>query len=310
MRVFISRLSALGDVTCTLPVAVALRKLWPDAEIVWAVDRRFSGIVACCPSVNQVVEWPKNFGEARRLAGTLGEFDIALDMQGLLKSALPVFFVKAKRKMGYHWQREGSWLFSQKVRPDPTSFHVVDQYVDVARTLGAEVDRAEFDLHPFEEDISFVEQKLMEEGRDEARPLVICHAGAGWATKRWPPESFADLSRFLNLEGYEVAFLGTKADRASFDDVRRFKPGPVLDLLGKTNVRELVALLSLAQLHVAGDTGSIHIASALGVPCLGLYTMTKPERSCPYGNIAECRTVDLEEVKRNALRLLRSGGQR
>ena len=291
LRVLIARLSALGDCVCSLPVASAIRDRWPEARITWAVDPRFAGIVECCPDVDEVLRvrpgllpstWPA-FAEP---------FDLALDLQGLAKSALVVARAKAARKLGYHWQREGAWLASAAVTPDPTSHHIVDQYVDVARaagaTTGASADRAVFRLVPKPEDLDAMRALLAEHGLE--LPLVLLNAGAGWATKRWPPAHFAALADALAARGVGCALIGgrAEADRAAAGEVVAASARPPADLLGRTSVRELIALVSLAQAHVGGDTGSTHLAAALDVPAIGLYSITRPQRSCPYGGIARC----------------------
>ena len=274
----ISRLSSLGDVVHCLPAAVALRKTFPECEIVWCVDKRFAGIVELCGAVDRVVRWPQDRRERRSVLEEIGSFDVAFDLQGLLKSALIVAGAKASRKLGYHWQREGSWLFTQLVAPDPTSLHVTDKYVDVVRCAGAEADRAEFMLEPRGSDVEKARALVGSTGR-----LVICNAGAGWASKRWPARHFASLAVSMRSHGMQVAFIGAEPDRPVFRAVVDAGAGDVLDLVGKTSVAELVALISIADAHVGGDTGSSHVAAALGKPAIGLYSATRPERTCPYG---------------------------
>lgn len=276
MRFLVARLSALGDVVCTLPAAVALKRTFPDSEVVWCVDKRFAGIVELCGSVDRTVVWPKEGAERKQTLASLSEFDVAFDLQGLLKSGLIVGRAKAAKKLGYHWQREGSWLFSQRVTPDSTSLHVTDQYVDVVRAAGAEADGAEFDLVPDPEDVTKFEQY---------RGAVVCNAGAGWASKRWPAVHFATLANDLASQGRRVAFIGGPGDGAVYQEVLSAGAKGTIDLVGKTSVRELVALISVAAAHVGGDTGSTHIAAALGVPAIGLYSVTRPARSCPYGQM-------------------------
>lgn len=278
MRYLISRLSALGDVVHTLPSAVALRRTFPDCEIVWCVDKRFAGIVELCGAVDQVIIWPKDRKQWKPLWKEMGEFDFAFDLQGLLKSSLVVAGARADKKLGYHWRREFAWLFTQSVRPDPSSLHVSDQYVDVVRTAGAEADRAEFMLAPDPADVEKVRGLVEGEG-----PLVICNAGAGWASKRWPAAHFASLANSLHVKGARIGFIGAPSDQGVFAEVVNAGASDVIDLVGKTSVRELVALISLADVHVGGDTGSSHIAAALGKPAVGLYSVTRPERTCPYG---------------------------
>jgi lipopolysaccharide heptosyltransferase I len=281
----ISRLSALGDTVCSLPAAAALKAAFPDARITWAVDSRFAGIVECCTAVDEVVRVKPSLKTIPRYET---KFDAALDLQGLLKSALCVARAKAARKVGYHWQREGAWLFTQRVLPDPSSFHVVDQYVDVARAVGGKADRADFALKPKEEDVLSVRRKLKERG--VVGRIVVVNAGAGWVTKRWPPEHFAQLIDGIHREGVRAVLVGGKApaDREAADEVIRRCAEPPADLLGATSVRELVALIRLASAHVGGDTGSTHLAAALDVPAVGLYSITRPQRSCPYGQIDRC----------------------
>lgn len=284
-RFLISRLSALGDTVCSLPAASALKKAFPDAHVTWVVDPRFAGIVECCSAVDEVIRFKPSF---KTLPTFEGEFDAALDLQGLLKSAVCVGRAKSAKKVGFHWQREGSWLFSRAVRPDPTSYHIVDQYVDVARAVGGIADRADFALKPKEEDVLAVRKKLKERG--VVGRIVVLNAGAGWATKRWPPEHFATVVGKLQSLGLTPVLVGgrAEADQSAASDVISRCPVPPVNLLGETSVRELVALLRLATLHIGGDTGSSHLAAALDTPAIGLYSITRPQRSCPYGQMQFC----------------------
>ncbi len=304
MRTLICRLSALGDVVCSLPAASALKKAHPEGEVVWVCDRRFAAIPRLCSAVDQVVEWPKQVKEWKVLQAELGEFDVALDLQGLAKSGFFVAGVKAKQKLGYHWQREGSWLCTQAVKPDKTSIHIVDQYVDVARAAGGEAHEAEFALSPTPELQARAQEILKEAGWSGGEPLVIMNAGAGWATKRWPAAHFAQTANTLRQHGIRSAFIGAEGDRPAYGEVLDAGAADTLDLIGKTNIGELVAVIDAAQAHLAGDTGSTHIASALGRPAFGVYTMTRPERSCPYGQIDRCRSLEPEAVAQAILKEL------
>jgi len=273
---------------CSLPAAVALRKRYPDCEIVWAISPKFADVVAACRAVNSAIAvtprlkpstWPV----------IAGEFDAAFDLQGLFKSGVIVGKASARRKLGYHWQREGSRLFSAPVTPDPTSLHVVDQYVDVVRAYGAEADIAEFSLEPKPEATESVFEKLRAAGVNS--PYLLVNAGAGWATKRWPPPSFAEMLKGLHGRGVMPVLIGggdapaREAASAVEHYCRTVGAGLPASLLGQTSVAELIALIAGARAHVGGDTGSTHIAAALGIPAIGLYSITRPERCCPYGQI-------------------------
>lgn len=275
MRFFISRLSALGDVVCSLPAASALKASFPDCEIVWAVSEKFAPIVRCCRSVDQVIPIAKG-----RLPKISGPFDAALDLQGLLKSAILLRGLETKTKLGYHWQREGAALFSCRVLPDPTSLHVVDQYVDVARAAGGTADRAQFALAPSASAIEEMRQRLPE-------TFIVVNPGAAWAIKRWPADKVASFIDLAAAENISVVLIGGKGE-TSAEEAAKLAGAEVVNLSGKTDLEQLIALISLSRAHVGGDTGSTHIAAALDVPAIGLYSATRPERSCPYGQIDRC----------------------
>lgn len=277
---------------CSLPAAGSLKAAYPDCEITWICDRRFADLPRHCKHIDQVIVLEKKFQDWRKQITDLGKFDAALDLQGLLKSALPVAFSQSSLKLGYHWQREGARLFTSPVLPRQTSIHVVDQYLDVARAAGGKT-ITDFGLVPDPDSDQAVHNLL---AQNELKPkLVICHAGAGWATKRWPAQHFAALADSL-ADQATIAFIGTQADAPAVEEVLAQTKSRPISLIGKTSVAQLISLLNRADLHIAGDTGSIHIAAALARPCIGLYTLTKPHRSCPYGQLDYCQTTDPNEV--------------
>lgn len=279
MKFLLVRLSALGDVVCTLPVAGHLKAAFPDCHITWVVDSRFRGVVDCCRHVDEVIAVKR--GERPAIDG---ELDAALDMQGLLKSALIVRPAKAKHKLGYHWQREGAQFFSQRVLPDPSSFHIVDQYIDVARAACSVLGIAPRDLPT---DFGLVPKDQSKIQGD----YVIINPGAGWVTKRWPPASFARVAEWITEKGWKPVLIGGKADadHQAFDEVQKETTVELIKMTGETSVQELVALVAGAKAHVGGDTGSTHLAAALGIPAIGLYSITRPARSCPYGQLENCQ---------------------
>lgn len=295
--VLIVRMSSLGDVVCTLPVAGFIRRAFPSAKVSWAVDPRFAPIVECCSHVHEVIATKVSpLSQSRRAVHR--PFDAVVEMQGLAKSAWLALSAQSKVKLGYHWQREGAWLVSEKVLPDPTSLHVVDQYVDVARELvhrfgGVEVDSNDnlFGLKPTQKDLESVKSKLQECG--VTGPFAVLNPGGAWATKQWKPESFAQVAKRLEAKGFQSVTIGSKSpsELAALEilkgEAKQIGTSPV-SMLGQTSIGELIALISLGQLHLGGDTGSTHIAAALGIPAIGLYSITKPERSCPYRQRSHC----------------------
>ena len=293
MKFLIVKLSSLGDVVCGLPAADALKCAFPECHITWIVDPRFAPVVSRCESVNEVVPFKPSF-KLKQWPKFEEKFDSAIDLQGLLKSGLLVAKARSNRKYGYHWQREGSQLFSQAVLPDSSSLHIVDQYVDVARRViedftGQEPERVEFRLSPRRVDVESVLQILPDvlPGR-----YVLLNPGAGWSSKQWPLKSFAFLANGIWELGYIPILIGgavaseKQAEEELYSIAARESLHAPLSLIGKTTIGELIGLISECAVHVGGDTGTTHIAAALNRPAVGLYSITRPERSCPYRQFA------------------------
>lgn len=295
-RFLVARLSSLGDVVCSLPAASALKAGFPDATVEWVVDPRFAPIVERCRSVDRVIPWKPSWRPFLHRE----PYDATLDLQGLLKSGLAIAFARAPQKLGYHWQREGSWLFSTRVLPDPSSLHIVDQYTDVARAAGGVADRADFALQLTEDDILSVRRKLKERG--VVGRFVALNPGAGWTSKRWPPHACVTLVNTLTREGIPTVLLGGNDSAQAAQEIASQTRERTASLVGETNLGELMALVRLASCHVGGDTGSTHLAAAVGTAAVGLYSLTRPKRSCPYGQIDRClRSDKLAEIPPEAV---------
>ena len=158
-RVAIVKLSSIGDVVHALPVSVALKRSFPHLQITWITEERCAEMVTGNPYLHEVLTipgkawrhgaWhPRTWQEVHRMVSLLRSrrFQLAIDLQGLLKSAVAAWLTGAPVRIGYHWQREGAWMFNRVVPKEPTSVHVVQEYLDVARYLGAETEPVEFPL--------------------------------------------------------------------------------------------------------------------------------------------------------------------
>jgi ADP-heptose:LPS heptosyltransferase len=272
-------------VACTLPVAGFLKAIYPECLIDWVVDKRFAAIVEQCRFVDEVLV-PESGGGLPGLRERT--YEAALDMQGLFKSARYVALARAKRRVGYHWQREFSWLVSERILPDPTSHHIVDQYVDVARAIAPKPPlewETDFGLVADELSLSAVDKKV-----GGVQGYVVINPGGAWVTKRLSSVQISTVVDELGKVDVRTVLIGgpSEDERRAAEAVAAGCKFPVLNLVGQTNLKELIALLSRARVHVGVDTGSTHLSAALGVPAVGLYSLTRPERSCPYGQIDRC----------------------
>ena len=297
------RLSALGDVVHALPVAAALRRHRPDAWIAWVVERREAALLRGHPALDAVVEldsraWRRGppraalseVREARRQLASLGA-DAAIDLQGLVKSGVITRATRAPLRIGFAAgrcrERLNALFTNRRVMPGPECVHAVEQYLALLRPLGVTAPRVEFDLPRDEDAEARMDEFFAGAGLKPRQRLVALNPGAGNPRKRWAPARFGALARRLAGEGLAVLVTWGPGEEATARGIAAVGglgvvPAPPTDLGG------LLAVLRRASVVVGGDTGPLHLAAALGRPCVGLYAppadaLNGATRTGPYG---------------------------
>ena len=290
-RLLLVKLSSLGDVVHTLPTLEALRLAYPQGHITWLVEEAFAPLLTGHPALDAVWTAPRlrwrgrqTGRDLRKLAGLALQvrhrrFDLVVDLQGLLKSAMWVALAQSPRKVGFDRTREGSWrVLTERLPPYDPDRHALLRYLDVARHLGAPEGPPRFRFPP----LPLVSPELVFPSWGQA-PLVILHPGARWATKLWPVAGWREVARWLLEKGLAVAVTGSANDRQMTESILEGLSGPAVNLAGRTLLLELISWLRLATLAVTTDTGPMHLAAAAGVPLVALFGPTAPWRTGPFG---------------------------
>jgi heptosyltransferase-1 len=308
-RIAIIKLSSLGDVIHALPVAHALRIALPSAHLTWVVEAREYAILHDHPDLDAVVPvdtrlWRRLIWRpagARQVLGKVGRlrerirgasFDVAIDLQGLLKSGLLTAYTGAPLRIGFSAGRcRERWnaLFTNRhVTPPDSARHVVEQYLALLAPLGIEPGPAEFHVPVPAAAERRIEEFLVNEGVKPGDRLVAINPGAGHPQKRWSVARFGALAERLATEaGARVLLLWGPDEAHMAREISLALPGHSALLAPPTDLGELTALLKRCRLMIANDTGPLHLAAALGTPALGLYGPTRAERNGPYGT--RCR---------------------
>ena len=303
MRIALVKLSSLGDVVHALPVAATVKRRLPDAHVTWVVERREALLLAGNPDVDVVVpidtrSWRRRW-RPRGMAATVsavsvlrrrlrdGKFDVALDLQGLAKSGLVTVATGAPLRIGFdrRWGREGrlNALFTnRRVTPPADARHVVEQYLALLGPLGLGEPVREFSLPVQAWAEGRIEQVLMAAGLKPRDRLVVINPGAGRPDKRWSPERFRELATRLvdDLAANVVVVWGPSEQSAAYA-IAAAQRGVLL--APPTDLTELIAVLRRASVMVAADTGPLHLAAAVGTPCVGLFGPTSAVRNGPFG---------------------------
>lgn len=285
MNILIVRLGALGDVVHAIPAAAALRAAFPDARIDWLVDAKHRSIVDLVTVVDRVIAI-----EGRTMGGWVdgvrrlrqARYDIALDFQGLMKSAVFARASGAARVAGFsiwHLREKGArTLYSETdATAESEEGHVIQKNLHLLRVLGIESTRVEFPLARVHSAVAADARRLV-----GSTPFAILNPGAAWPNKRWMAARFGEVAAFLReVRGVTSLVLWGPGEEALAQSVVDASGGAAL-LAPATQVVDLIDLARSASLIVSGDTGPLHIASAVGVPAVAIYGPTDPRRNGPW----------------------------
>ena len=294
-RVLIVKLSSIGDVINAFPAVVALRERFPEAEIAWAVEPAAAGLVAAHQAVDRVFVLsvpggglrPANYLRAfARMSRPLreGRFQVALDLQGLFKSACVAWLSRAPLRLGFSDDRREAAFLLTNVRVPPQGNLAVERCLSMAAFMGADMSRprAEIPLDPAAED--WADRMLAERVRPGSVPVALA-PGASLPLKRWPVERFIELGRLLVERGDIVpVIIGGPGDVAVAQSICQGIGPSAITTAGETDLLHLASLLRRCATVVAGDTCSLHLAAAVGVAVIGLFGSADPNRTGPYGD--------------------------
>jgi lipopolysaccharide heptosyltransferase II len=208
-------------------------------------------------------------------------FDLICDLQGLFRSGLMTWAARAPRRVGLGDAREGARIFYTDVVPIPQeNMSAVDRYWLAAEALGAGAGPKQFVIQIDAADQEWADQQV----RGLSGLRVAIHPGARWVTKRWPAEHFAEIARRLNREfAATVVLIGGPDEADAAGRIVSALDGRCVNLVGKTTIKQLAAILSRVHLAFTNDSGPMHLAAALGTRVAALFTCTSPDRARPYG---------------------------
>ncbi|HEY5814416.1 MAG TPA: glycosyltransferase family 9 protein, partial [Terrimicrobiaceae bacterium] len=282
---------SFGDIIHALPCAVALKDYFPEARITWLVDERWRSLLVDNPVVHETVTFPReNF---RGLAGGLRSVpwalrlsrirpDVALDLQGLLRSALMARLSRPKRSIGMADAREGArWLY-HNVACVRRGEHAVRRYLRALEVLGLpRIDKPVFPFPPG----SPLEKPLLDQS------FILLHPFARGEGKSLSPEHVVEFCKTLQPLTVVVAGVGTIHDAL---------PNNAVNLLNKTTIGQMISMVRMATFVVSVDSGPMHLAAAINPETLSIHTWSDPRLVGPFSSTAwiwqggEIRRQDLE----------------
>ena len=274
MKILIIKPSALGDIVQALPVLTGIRRRWPAAKIDWVVNDALAGILQGHPALNKVILYPRTrwksplrLPEIWRWGRELRaeRYDITLDMQGLMRSALMTWATGSPRRIGLQSAREGAhFAYTEKVAD--TAISAAERYLTCLEHLGIPVRPLDFQLEA---------QVPLPAPVDTFGPYLALHPYSRWRTKLWPWRYYQELVNAMPEHKFVAVGEGPWFPLDA--------PGRLVDLRGKLNLPELVSVLGSATGVLSTDSGPAHIGGALGKPTLVMFGATDWRKTRPSG---------------------------
>ena len=282
----ILRLSAVGDICHTLPVVRTLQKVWPDTRLTWIIGKLEHSLVGDIPGIEFIIfDKAKGFKAYRELRKQMKgkHFDVLLHMQMSLRASLASLLVPANIRLGFDKQRANDlqWIFTNSQIAYKPKQHVMDSFFGFLESLGIDDKRLEWDIP-----IPIIAYNKVNPQLPQ-KPFMVVSPCSSMAYRNWNIEGYAQVIDYV-AERYNLPTVLTGGPSAIEQDYAEqisqlCKHKPV-NLIGKTNLKELLAVFQQAKLLVAPDSGPAHLATAVGIPVIGLYATTNPERARPYLN--------------------------
>jgi 3-deoxy-D-manno-octulosonic-acid transferase/heptosyltransferase-1 len=304
MNILIVKLSAIGDVLHTLPALNALRHAFPQATITWLIEEAASELILGHEALDRVIvskrkRWLKDvrgknrglaFQEIRAFVQELRDtrYDIILDFQALLKSAMLITLAKGDRKIGYGRgmeHSEESWLFlNERIPAMDMNIHALTRNLMMLAPLGIFSQETEYRLPITLADRDHANRLLSGTGRPSDQPVICINPVAKWETKLWRNDRFAQLADVLmERTGAAIVFTGAMEDATSIENIRHQMKHPSLSTAGQTTLKVLAAIYERSNLLVTTDTGPMHLCAAVNTPVVALFGPTAPWRTGPFG---------------------------
>ena len=305
-KILIVKLGSIGDVVHTLPSLNALKNAFPKAKISWVVEEKSKDILLGNKNIHKLytidtkcwrrdIRNPKLFipviKEMQNFFKTLRDeqFDLALDFQGLIKSGIITFFSGAKFSIGFDKRscREpmNSLFTKVKVTPGNRDAHMVDKNLSLLKKLGIRVNGKESKLiYPDSETHKLADEIFSKYHIDRKKFTVGIYPGGGWVTKMWECHKFALLCNLIKENfNSQLLLISGKDEELLVTEINLMMKIKAIEIKG-TTLKELIAVLSRMDLFIGGDTGPLHIASAMGVPTVAIFGPSDPLINGPYGD--------------------------
>ncbi|MDP8219129.1 MAG: GT4 family glycosyltransferase PelF [Candidatus Theseobacter exili] len=297
-RVIVTKFGALGDLVLISPALRSIRKAMKGAHVSLVISSKYEPLMRGCSYIDEIMFYDKKEADKGvlglyRLARELCQrrYDIGIDFQNNRRSHWLQYLAGAKKRVGYRRGMRG-WLLTDSIEVDATLGPIKSQE-QLLKLCGIKLDGDRLETWPGQEAYDRVFRLLDREGKQIKDRLVAIHPGSGehWPSKRWPIEKYLELSKKIQTDtDRRVVFVGGRESKEWIKDAFDNSDIEIIDLIGKTSLPELAAVLTCCEVLVTGDSGPLHLGLAAGIPVVGLFGPTDPVRHLPSDSVLVIRS--------------------
>ena len=284
----ILRLSAVGDICHTVPVVRSIQRQWPETHITWIIGKLEASLVGDIPGIEFIIfdkgrGWRAYTDLKSQLKGQ--HFDALLQMQISIRSSLASLLISADIKLGFDKARANDyqWLFTNARIPAKSRQHVMDGLFGFAQTIGVTDIEPHWDIPIPIEAQDFVAQHLP--GDKPVLAISPCSSNRARNWRNWSAEGYAQVADYAaEKHGMQVVLTGgpSQLEKDYGEKISTLCKHTPINLIGQTNLKQLLAIIQRADAIITPDSGPAHMATTVGTPVIGLYVTSNPNRSGPY----------------------------
>lgn len=287
-NILLIKYSSLGDIINALPAIKFLRQQCPEARIYWLLKKEYAGLFSDDPLQDSLVVYSGN--NYKSVAGLINKLctlniDVAIDLQGLLKSALFGYMSGARERYCFQHTREGSDIFyTKKLGYNRKDVHAVIENLSVIEELTGKKASGKHDFEiALKAGTMDKARELIKGSPRNKKPAIIISPTSRWQSKMWGQDSFARLADMLiDALGADIFFTGTQKDSGYIEDIRQKMKNTSVNLAGRTDLKTLAGVIKCADLVISCDSGAMHLAGAMGTPVAAIFGPTNPKQTGPF----------------------------
>lgn len=279
------RLSALGDISHTLPIVRTIQKAWPQTKLTWVIGKLEHQLVYDIPGIEFIIFDKKEGLTAykklhQQMRGR--RFDVLLHMQMSIRASIASLLIPAKIRLGFDkgHGKDMQWLFTNhKIAAKPRQ-HVIDSFFGFSEALGIKEHLLEWNIPIPAEAREFATQQLASD-----KKVLVISPCSSMSYRNWTAEGYATVADYaMEKQNMQVILCGgpSALEKEYGEKISQLCNHKPLNLIGKTSIKQLLAVLAQADVIIAPDSGPAHLGTAVGTPVIGLYACTNPDRARPY----------------------------